>query len=119
MWKRFGLTLALGCMAGTAVAAGIEGTWILVVETPRGVQHPQLRVIGEGDAYHGTYTGRQGELPIERIEVDGDAFSFPLRVTMPMGEMDLRYSGLINGDHLEGEIGNPRGSIPFTGTRAE
>jgi hypothetical protein len=100
-----------------ADAQSIEGSWTLEVSTPRGIQHPTLEVTADNGSYRGMYTGRRGALPIEEIQVQGNQFSFPLTVTMPMGEMDLQYSGQFNGDSMQGEIGNPRGSIGFTGKR--
>lgn len=98
--------------------AEIAGVWTLTVETPRGTQHPTLTITSTPTGYSGTYVGARGELPIERIEADGDSFSFPLTVTMPMGEVELKYSGRVTGDSVAGEIGNPMGSVPFVGVRA-
>ena len=122
MIGRLGLVISacLITLSGAwADSHSIVGTWTLDVNTPRGLQHPTLVVINEGDSYHGSYTGARGKLDIERIQVDGAAFSFPLTVTMPMGEMQLNYAGKVDGDSVAGEIGNPRGSIPFTGKRAQ
>ena len=88
------------------------------VDTPRGTRNPTLVIEADADAYSGSLTGPRGRQEIERIDVDGDRFSFPLRVTMPMGEMDMIYEGTVSGDRVSGTIGNPMGSIPFSGTRA-
>jgi hypothetical protein len=117
---RIGLVLLiwlLNTASAWADAHSIEGSWTLEVSTPRGIQHPTLEVTAANGSYRGMYTGRRGALPIEEIQVQGNQFSFPLTVTMPMGEMDLQYSGQFNGDSMQGEIGNPRGSIGFTGKR--
>jgi len=117
---RFGLALLVCMFNPAAVWAdehSIEGTWTLEVSTPRGIQHPTLEVTVDNGTYSGMYTGARGALPIDEIHVQGNEFSFPLTVTMPMGKMDLRYSGQIQGDSMQGEIGNPRGSIGFTGKR--
>ena len=120
--KRCGLLLLAGMLTTAAVQAdthAIVGTWTLEVSTPRGIQHPTLVVKQNGEGYSGSYTGRRGELPIESVQVDGATFRFPLTVTMPMGEMNLDYSGRVTGNTMQGEIGNPRGSIPFTGIKAD
>lgn len=111
------LAIMTSTLALPAVAE-IAGVWTLTVETPRGTQHPTLTITSTPTGYTGVYTGARGELPIARIEADGDNFSFPLTVTMPMGEVELKYSGTVTGDSVAGEIGNPMGSVPFVGVRA-
>ena len=106
-------------VAAMADSQSVVGTWTLEVDTPRGIQHPTLEILADGESYHGSYTGQRGELKIDQITIDGSTFSFPLRVTLPMGEMDFMYEGQVEGDAMTGEIGNPRGSIPFTGVRAD
>ncbi len=106
-------------IAAMADSHGVVGTWTLEVDTPRGIQHPTLQILANGDEYHGSYTGQRGELKIDAINVDGLTFSFPLKVTLPMGEMDFMYEGQVDGDVMTGEIGNPGGTIPFSGVRAD
>ena len=100
-----------------AASADVAGVWTLTVETPRGTTHPTLTITASDSGYSGTYQGARGEMAIPHIESDGEAFSFPLKVSMPMGEMDLQYSGKVSGDQMSGEIGNPMGTIPFMGAR--
>ncbi len=102
-----------------ADAHSIVGTWALEVNAPRGVQRPTLEVAGDKNSYHGVFKGQRGQVPIEDIQVEEKTFGFPLTVTTPMGEMELRYSGQFDGDVMQGEIVTPRGSIPFTGKRTK
>lgn len=113
-------SLALfGLLASLAATADIVGVWTLTVESPRGTQHPTLTITKNDSGYSGVYAGARGELPIPVIESDGTAFSFPLTISMPMGDMDLEYKGTVNGERMSGEIGNPMGSIPFEGERTQ
>jgi hypothetical protein len=118
-WMLFVLMWMGVSIAAMADSQDVVGTWTLEVDTPRGIQHPTLEILSSGDSYHGSYTGQRGELKIEQITVDGSTFSFPLKVTLPMGEMDFIYEGQVDGDAMTGEIGNPRGTIPFSGVRAD
>jgi hypothetical protein len=87
------------CSATTlADVHSIVGTWALEVSAPRGVQHPTLKVALDKDTYHGVLTGQRGQLPIKEMQVDENTFGFPLKVTTPMGELELHYSGQIDGD---------------------
>lgn len=107
----------LALLASLTATADLAGIWTLTVESPRGTQHPTLTINRNDTGYSGVYAGARGELPIPVIESDGTSFSFPLTISMPMGDMDLEYKGTVNGEHMSGEIGNPMGSIPFQGER--
>ena len=122
MKLRYALIM-LVCMFSPATtladAHSIVGTWALEVSAPRGVQHPTLEVAGDKDTYRGVLTGQRGQVPIEDIQVEEKTFGFPLKVTTPMGKLELHYSGQFDGDLMQGEIVTPRGSIPFTGKRTK
>ena len=107
--KPWWLGSLLWLLAAAAIAEGPVGTWTLSIDTPRGTRTPSL-VIREADGrYHGTLSGERGTQEIAEIAVDGDTFSFPLDVTMPMGTFAMTYSGTVEGDSLTGTIGGPRG----------
>jgi len=116
--------IMLVCMFGSTfisadthsiVGPSIVGTWALEVSSPRGVQHPTLRVTGDKDTYHGVLTGERGKVVIEEIQVEENTFSFPLKVKTPRGKLKLHYSGQIDADLMQGKIKTPRGTMPFTG----
>ncbi len=114
-----GLVALIFAFGGRAAWADeLAGMWTLTLDTPRGVQHPTLMIVAHDGGYHGVLNGSRGEMPIPMIQGDAKGFSFPLTVSMPMGEMDLVYSGTVSGDTMQGEAGNPFGSIPFVGERA-
>ncbi len=100
-----------------ASADDFAGVWALSIDTPRGLQHPVLTVNEADGQYSGTYEGRMGLLEIENIARDGDRFEFPLTISVPIGEIDVFYSGTIDGESMEGVVRNPRGEVPFTGVR--
>ncbi|MEO2175865.1 MAG: hypothetical protein ABGY96_17370 [bacterium] len=115
--------IMLVCMFSSTITSAdthsIVGTWALEVSAPRGVQHPTLMVAGDKDTYHGVLTGQRGEVVIKEIQVEGNTFSFPLKVPTPMGKLELHYSGQIDANLLQGKIDTPRGAIPFTGKRTK
>ncbi len=115
------LITALALIGSPTVRAdeGVEGVWRLTVSTPRGVQHPTLTINRDGEQYSGTLVGRRGKQVIDSITVEGNVFQFPLEVDMPIGRMTLVYRAAVEGDTFAGEIGNPRGAIPFSGERIE
>ncbi len=102
-----------------AASSGLVGTWALEVSAMRGIQYLTLEVIEEAGGYGGVVTGRRGPVIIEAIQVKGRAFSFRQKVTSPMGQIELHYTGQIDTDRMQGEMQTPRGVIMFTGKRTQ
>jgi len=100
-----------------AASSGLVGTWALEVSAMRGIQYLTLEVIEEAGGYGGVVTGRRGPVIIDAIQVKGRAFSFRQKVTSPMGQIELHYTGQIDTDRMQGEMQTPRGVIMFTGKR--
>ncbi|MCZ6459723.1 MAG: hypothetical protein O6766_10210 [Gammaproteobacteria bacterium] len=129
MKEYFKATLALSgfiiCMLFTGGASAgasggeLTGTWILTIDTPRGVRHPSLVINKDGDSYSGVYNSLRGPIDIEAISRDGDSFAFPLVITVPIGDIEVNYRGTINGDAMTGSVQSPRGEVPFTAKRSE
>jgi len=102
-----------------AASSGLVGTWALEVSAMRGIQYLTLEVIEEAGGYGGVVTGRRGPVIIDAIQVKGRAFSFRQKVTSPMGQIELYYTGQIDTDRMQGEMQTPRGVIMFTGNRTQ
>jgi hypothetical protein len=102
-----------------AASSGLVGTWALEVSAMRGIQYLTLEVIEEAGGYGGVVTGRRGPVIVDAIQVKGRAFSFRQKVTSPMGEIELHYTGQIDTDRMQGEMQTPRGVIMFTGNRTQ
>lgn len=103
--------------AGGAFADELAGTWTLTIDTPRGVQHPTLVIEQNGSGYSGIYNSLRGPIDIDYINRDGSAFSFPLTITVPVGDIQVDYSGTFEGDDMTGSVVSPRGTVPFTAKR--
>ena len=113
----FAAALLASGLGFSASADELAGEWVLAIDTPRGVQNPTLVINVEGDNYTGIYQSRRGPIDIESISRDGNRFSFPLIITVPIGDIAVNYRGEIDGDEMTGEVENPRGTVPFTGKR--
>ncbi len=113
------LSSCIFCLLLSAVAFADEltGFWTLTIDTPRGVRHPSLEINQHGDGYSGVYNSLRGPIDIETISRDGDSFTFPLVITVPIGEIEVNYNGTISGDNMTGTVQSPRGEVPFTATR--
>ena len=99
--------------------ADLSGTWTLTIETPMGISNPILTIRKSADGYDGTYESQRGKRGVEDIEVMGQAFSFRMMVSMPMGDFEMVYKGLIDGEKISGTIGNAMGEIAFVGRRSQ
>lgn len=113
----FAAALLAPGLSFSAAADELAGEWVLTIDTPRGAQNPTLVINVEGDNYTGIYHSRRGPIDIESISRDGNRFSFPLTITVPIGDIAVNYRGEIDGDEMTGEVENPRGTVPFTGKR--
>lgn len=102
-----------------AAPASVVGQWKLTVETPNGTTNPILTINAAESGYSGTYVGPRGSFELTEIKVDGNTFSFPLTITIPIGKLDLQYTGKVEGNRISGSIGNPQGTIPFVGVRIQ
>ncbi len=100
-----------------ASAVQLAGEWTLNIDTPMGLQHPVLSIATTAAGYSATYSGRQGVLAIDQVTLDGNRFSFPLSITVPIGTIEVIYEGEINGNQMTGVVQNPRGQVPFSGER--
>ena len=100
-----------------SAAAELAGSWTLSIDTPRGVQNPKLVVEHSDSGYSGTYHSLRSPVDVNNIQTDGTTFSFELVITVPIGDIDVAYVGTIDGDNMTGSVRNPRGEVPFSGTR--
>ncbi len=113
---------AVGLSWGSNAAAdepALTGEWTLSIDSPRGTRHPKLVVVAEDDNLSGTYHSARGPIPIEEIRFDGSEFSFPLQLKVPIGRIEVTYSGSILGDEMQGVVQSPRGEVRFTGERSD
>ena len=99
--------------------ADLSGTWTLTIETPMGISNPILTIWKSADGYDGTYESRRGKRGVEDIQVMGQAFSFRMMVSMPMGDFEMVYKGSIDGEKISGTIGNSMGEVAFVGRRSK
>jgi len=111
------LCFLLLTFASAGYANELTGTWVLSIDTPRGTQNPTLEVMQDEDRLYGVYQSLRGPLKIESIQFDGTQFSFPLKIQVPIGEIEVTYRGQIEGQTMRGMVQNPRGEVPFSGQR--
>ena len=115
----FTFSQLLMLLASQAVAEEFAGVWTLTIDTPRGIQHPTLEIEKGEAGYFGVYNSLRGPIEIDSIKRDGNSFSFPLIISVPIGEIEVNYAGSFEGNEMQGAVQNPRGEVPFTAIRNE
>ena len=98
----------------------VDGTYNIENDTPMGKQPGKLVLQSDGGSLSGTLSGQMGEQPFQNGSVNGDDFVFSVKISGPMGEMQLEFKGTVSGDAISGQVqAGSFGSSPFTGTRAQ
>lgn len=115
--------VAVGCASGgmgkAAPVPDVVGVWNLVLETPMGTQEPTFTVTQSEGMLMGMFSSPQGELEIPSIVEADNAVSFDMTIEAAGQEMELKFTGTVEGDNLTGSFSSPFGDMPVTGTRAE
>ncbi len=126
------LTLALGAGSSLAedtedtedakppkaeTAAKLEGTWMLAIPMPGGVEKPTLRIRNSRGKLKGTLRGNRGSKRIRDLTFEGSSFSFKQIIPMPQGNVTMKFRGSVRGDRIQGVIELPLGILPFSGDR--
>ena len=114
-----------------AQSSPVVGTWNTQAVTDFGTFKSTMIVAQAGEAY----TVEMQDVPpegappapegggmtagaISDVVVDGANFSFKRKLTTPQGEMNLTYTGKVDGDSLTAEVDTGQfGKLPVTGTR--
>ncbi len=96
----------------------LEGNWNLTMQSPMGPRPVTAEFTSSGGAIGGNFTGAQGAAPVSGT-IDGNAVNFAATVQGPMGQMELKFSGTLDGDSMSGTVAfGAFGSGTFTGSKA-
>ena len=89
--------LALALFAVTAFASDVTGTWNAQVETGAGNGTPTFVLKQDGDRITGSYSGALGEADVKGT-VKGDKVEFSFKVSPQGDEIEVVYTGTLDGD---------------------
>jgi hypothetical protein len=113
------LLVGICAMAAVAVAyaASVAGTWTLSIESPQGTRESTLVAAQNGEAITGTMKTQRGEMPVTGT-LKGNAIAFGYKVSMQGNEMDIQYTGTVEGDAMSGTVSfGGMGEGKFTGKK--
>lgn len=96
----------------------IDGNWNLTMQSPMGARPATAAFTSSGETLGGTFGGDAGSVPVTGT-VSGNSVKWAATVQGPMGQMELKFDGNVDGDALSGTVAfGAFGSGSFTGTRA-
>jgi hypothetical protein len=103
--NRATLFVGLCALAATAIAyaAGAAGTWKLAIESPQGTRESTLVLTESGETLSGTMKTQRGDMPVAGT-LKGNAIAFGYKVSMQGSELDIQYSGIVDGDSMSGSV---------------
>jgi hypothetical protein len=105
------LIILFALFALTLVAADITGTWKATAEGPNGAIERTFIFKQDGSKLTGkSISSRFGESNIQDGKVDGDNISFSITMNFNGNELNVKYSGKVQGDtmKLTSEAGDNR-----------
>ena len=97
------LIVSLAClMAGSALAAGIDGKWKAEYTGRDGeTRTTTFSFKADGEKLTGTVSGRQGDTAISEGKVSGDEIAFVVIRIIQGEERKIQYKGKIAGDEIK------------------
>ncbi|MDA1370350.1 MAG: hypothetical protein O2971_06265 [Proteobacteria bacterium] len=96
-----------------SVAPGV-GSWNVNISTPVGEQSGVWTFSGDGTGVMGS---DQGDQNIEGVMLDGNSISFDVDIDAGGQSLSLSFSGMVDGDSLDGEFASDFGAFAVSGTR--
>ncbi|MGH9407511.1 MAG: glycoside hydrolase [Terriglobia bacterium] len=100
--------------AAVSLAADLNGRWEGTFNTPNGDIQLAFNFKVDGSALTGTVETPNGDTPISDGKVNGDQFSFTVKV----GDNNITHTGSISGDTIKMKVQGPWGTSDVTLKRA-
>ncbi len=96
----------------------IDGNWNLTMNSPMGPRPVKAVFKQDGGSLGGEFQGDAGAAPVSGT-IDGNNVAFAATVAGPMGQLELKFSGTVDGDSMSGNVQfGGFGSGTFTGNKA-
>ena len=98
------LLVQLLAVAGMAQQDRLQGRWEGTTKSFQGERPTTVVFKKEAEAYTGTITAAQGQVPFKKIKVDGDNVTANAEVDSPQaGRVTINYKFVLQGETLKGE----------------
>lgn len=112
--------LTAGCSAyGAPALPAAVGSWNMSIETPLGTQTPTINVTGDASGLMVAMVSPDGQVDATDITFGEDG-ALGFTVVVPAGgqELTLVFSGMVDGDSLNGTFATDFGDMTATAMRA-
>ena len=112
--------LTVGCSAyGAPALPAAVGSWNMTIETPIGTQTPTVNVTGDASGLMVAMVSPDGQVDATDITFGEDG-ALGFTVVVPAGgqELTLVFSGMVDGDSLNGTFATDFGDMTATAMRA-
>ena len=112
--------LTVGCSAyGAPALPAAVGSWNMSIETPLGTQTPTINVTGDASGLMVAMVSPDGQVDATDITFGEDG-ALGFTVVVPAGgqELTLVFSGMVDGDSLNGTFATDFGDMTATAMRA-
>lgn len=112
--------LALGCSAyGAPALPAAVGSWNMSIETPLGTQTPTIDVTGDASGLMVAMASPDGSVEATDVTFGDDgALGFTVEIDAGGQQLTLVFTGMVEGDSLNGTFATDFGDMTATATRA-
>ena len=112
--------LTAGCSAyGAPALPAAVGSWNMSIETPLGTQTPTINVSGDASGLMVAMASPDGEVEATDVTFAEDgALGFTVEIDAGGQQLTLVFSGMVDGDSLNGTFATDFGDMTATATRA-
>ena len=112
--------LTVGCSAyGAPALPAAVGSWNMSIETPLGTQTPTINVTGDASGLMVGMAAEEGEVAATDVTFGEDgALGFTVEIPAGGQQLTLVFSGMVDGDSLNGTFATDFGDMTATATRA-
>ena len=120
--------LAIGCASGggappvppeppAPVIPAAVGSWTFTIDTPMGANDSTVVIAGTEGALTGTFGGPAGDNDMTTVSFADGTLEFSVTIDIGGQDLTLNFSGMVDGDSLDGTFGSDFGDFPSTGVR--
>lgn len=103
---------------GSSKSVNLGGVWNITVDSPGQAVALTLTLTQQGNTFSGTMGSSQfGTVPVRSGSITADKISFDATVQFGGAELELSFSGKVDGGKMDGTVDTVQGPVAFSGTK--
>ena len=111
-WLVLSVVILAGCAASAPPAVGV---WTVEINSPLGALPATLTINADGSG--SMSADGLGDAPLSGITFDGNGLAFEAEIDAQGQTLVLDFTGMVDGDNVEGEFGSDFGAFAVSGSR--